>query len=392
MFYSIDAGIAWWLLLSAVAIAVYTYVLFPLLLLLRARCFPKPIVDSEPDPEPFTPKLSIIICARDEQNDIAAKLQSILDQDYPIEQLQIIVASDGSIDDTNQIVRQFADRGVQLLECPRDGKIPTLNAALQQARESILVFSDANSLLKQDALLQLVRALRFDAVGCVAGDQQYRSSVDHAESSGEVSYWDFDRLLKRWQSQAGSVTSATGALYAIRAEFAEPIPSGVTDDFAMSTLAVRAGKRIHFEENAVAFETANDSKQDFARKTRILTRGFRSVWVRRALLNPLKYGFYAHQLLVHKLLRRMQFLMLAVIFGASVALSFDNMLFLVLLIPQLGLYACGGLIMSGLYRGAVPKPLALCGYFCVVNAACALAFWNHITGRAIDSWSPRSGA
>ncbi|MCG8348377.1 MAG: glycosyltransferase [Chloroflexales bacterium] len=225
---------------------------------------------------------------------------------YPPERLEIIVASDGSEDNTNTIVRHFSDRSVRLLELPRRGKAATLNAAVAAANGEILVFSDANSLYDPSAICALAGPFADPSVDGVAGNQVYRARNTATTPSGEQIYRDFDRKLNRSQSQTGNTISATGAIYAIRRTLFHPIPGDVTDDFAISTAVIAQDYRLVSVPDAIAYETAAHSNAiEFGRKVRVITRGLRAVLLCRALLNPLRYHFYALQLFSHKVLRRL---------------------------------------------------------------------------------------
>src|SRR5699024_400548 len=132
--------------------------------------------------------------------------------------------------------------------------------------------------------------------------------------SGERSYWDLDRALKRAESAGGSVISATGALYAVRRPLVDPVPPGVTDDFTTSTGVIERGARLVFAPDAVVWEpVAASARDEMARKVRVMTRGLQAVAHRRRLLDPREHGFYAYQLLHHKLLRRLMGLPLLVL-------------------------------------------------------------------------------
>ncbi|MGH3060093.1 MAG: glycosyltransferase, partial [Gaiellaceae bacterium] len=235
--------------LGAGALA-FTYVLFPLLVLLRAALRPRPhrLDDS-------TPQVTMVIAAHNEAATIGAKLENLLSLDYPPERLEVVIASDGSDDDTDDIVRAYAGRGVRLLTPGRVGKADALNAAVAASGGEILVFSDANSMYAPDALRALVRPFADPAVGGVAGDQRYLSS-DGADAiaSGEQHYWNLDRMLKQAESRAGNAISATGAIYAVRRSLFRPVAPAVTDDFYISTGVIAAGYRLVFAPDAVAYE------------------------------------------------------------------------------------------------------------------------------------------
>lgn len=193
---------------SALGIIVYTYGLFPLITLLRGFLWRTPYRSAE-----ITPSVSLIIAAYNEAQSIGAKLDNVLALAYPRDKLEVIVASDGSTDGTDEIVRGYAAHGIRLLSLPRRGKAPALNAAVAAATGEILVFSDANSMYAPDAIRALVHPFADPTVGGVAGNQVYLKEKDSNRSgSGEQSYWNFDRKLKQFQSEAGNAISATGDL------------------------------------------------------------------------------------------------------------------------------------------------------------------------------------
>ncbi len=389
----IAASLFW----GAVALAAWTYALFPASLWLRARLRPRPWRTGD-----ATPTVSLVICAYNEAASIGARLENALALDYPADRLEVVVASDGSTDDTNAIVRGFASRGVRLLALPRQGKIPALNTAVASARGELLVFSDANSIYERGALRALLRPFADPEVGGVAGDQRYvRAGQLPDGNEGERAYWDLDRMLKRWQSAAGSVTSSTGAIHAIRRDLFRSVPSGVTDDFWISTNVVAKGRRLVFAEDAAAWEPATPaSGSEFRRKVRVITRGLRAVWLMRELLNPLRHGFYALQLFSHKVLRRLAILPMAAILLATPWLWDAGPFYRAAALVQ-GLFYTAAVLGALLPRLDASAPawtrrlvklLALPTFFCMANAAAGLAALNVARGHRIDSWEPQRGA
>ena len=319
---------------------------------------------------------------------MAAKLDNILSLDYPRAQLEVIIASDGSNDGTNEIVRGYAGQGVKLLALPRQGKAPALDAAVAAAHGEILVFSDANSMYGPGALRALARPFADPEVGGVAGNQRYLSKKSESLSGdGEKSYWSFDRKLKQSQSRSGNAISATGAIYAIRRSLFRGVPVGVTDDFAVSTDVIVQGRRLVFAPDAEAFEpVAGSGGAEFGRKVRVITRGLRGVLVvRRELLNPLRYGFYAFQLFAHKVLRRLVVFPLLLLLLISPLLWNQGLIYQIATVAQLAFYGCAllGLLLANTRLGRL-KPFTIPYFFCMVNAACMIATFNLIRGHRID--------
>src|SRR5688500_17660944 len=155
---------------SSVALIVYTYAVFPILVYLRGWLFRRPYKAAD-----ISPSVSMIIAAHNEVRSIGAKIDNILSLDYPRSSLEVVVASDGSNDGTDTIVRGYADQAVKVLSLPRQGKAPALNAAVAASTGDILVFSDANSMYAPDAIRALVRPFADAEVGGVAGNQCYIS-------------------------------------------------------------------------------------------------------------------------------------------------------------------------------------------------------------------------
>lgn len=372
------------------AYLVYVYAGFPLLVILRGRLHPRPFTRGR-----IEPKVSMIIAAHNEADVIGAKVESVLSLDYPQERLEIVIASDGSDDGTNEILRRHANGRVRVLELGRVGKAAALNAAVDAAAGDVLVFTDANSILGAEALRELVEPLADPRIGGVAGNQVYfKPRSGDSSVVGEQSYWNFDRALKQAQSAAGSVTGATGALYAIRRGLFQPVRADVNDDLLTSLRVIAQGYRLVFAPRAVAYEHVVESaSQTFSRRVRVMARGLRCVVVMRELLDPRRYGFFAIQLLSHKLLLRTAVIPIALLAAWNVVLWNHGWFYRVSLIAQACFYALGTLgIAFADSRAAKWKPLALPAYFLLVNAAAAKAIWQLLRGEKHERWQPRQAA
>ena len=385
---------------ASVAIVAWTLVGWPIALALRAALFPAraprtQVSRSEPKGSEDhqaggdLPRVSYVIVAHNERAEVDAKLANTAALDYPADRLEVIFASDGSDDGTDaRVAALWRDAGSgprhTLCSLPRVGKNAALNAAVAAASGEILVFSDADSHLAPDAIRRLVAPLSDPAIGGVGGDFRYVGSG----GDGERAYWSFDRLWKRLECRAGSMTSATGQIYAIRAELFEPVPDGVTDDFFVSTGVVAAGKRLWFAEDAVATgRIAASARAEFRRKVRVTARGLASVWARRSLLDPRRSGFYAVQLFTHKLLRRALGIPVAVAFLCAIPLAPRDLLYA-------GAAAAQGLVHGAALAGwwlrdrPLPRAFALPLYLDLVLAAGVLALSDVARGRRHESWVP----
>ena len=373
----------------AVFLVVYTYMGFPLSVVLRGMLWGRPYKHEELT---ALPVVSIVISAYNEAKSIGAKLDNVLSMDYPRDFLEVVIASDGSTDGTDAIVERYKEYGVKLLSLPRLGKAAALNAAVTASSGDILVFSDANSMYKVDAIRELVRPFADPKVGGAAGNQVYRTSTAGGSTTdGEHAYWNFDRMLKQNQSKSGSTLAATGAIYAIRRPLFRPIPDGVSDDFFTSTGVVAQGYRLVFAPNAIAYEPAAATSQvEFGRKVRVRIRSWNAFIFRRELLNPFRHGFYAIQFFSHKILRYLVVFPLLMLFFISPFLWKTGWIYQLATISQVVFYLCAllGLLLHRT-RFSRKKIFTIPFYFCMVNAASLVAVIKVLSGQQIKHWEPQ---
>jgi cellulose synthase/poly-beta-1,6-N-acetylglucosamine synthase-like glycosyltransferase len=373
-----------WLSLGSL---VFAYLGFPALLAVVAAFRRRRVCK-----RPITPPVSLIIAAYNEEACIAERIENALETDYPREQLEILVASDGSTDKTDLIVERYADVGVRLLRLPRRGKLAALNDTVREARGEVLVFSDANTVVERGALRALARNFADPSVGGVAGYTGYRIEAGSESSSrGENLYSRYDTWLKELESRSGNMVSANGGLYAIRRElYRATNDTAVTDDFMISTAVIEQGWRLVFEPAARAWEFAVPSAdREFHRRVRIMTAGLRATALRWRLLNPRRYGFYSIVLFTHKVLRRLVPVSLLLLLAAAFALRNHGDLYWDALAAQTAFYgvAAVGLIARRTSVGK-SKLLYVPFFFCMANAAALLSLLKFLRGHRVVSWEP----
>ncbi|MFL5667884.1 MAG: glycosyltransferase [Chloroflexota bacterium] len=394
-----------WLLWGSVAILGLIHIVLPGVILVRGRLRPAPYKVAD-----ITPPVSVVLAAHDEASSIVDRLQDLRALDYPNDRLEIVVASDGSTDATVDLARSVQDPRIHVLDLPRLGKAAALQRAIDASSNEILAFTDANSMWEPTALRALVAPFADPAVGGVAGDQRYLTEGGAADrrdrdiasaregaagggwaDGGERRYWDIDRQLKRAESAAGDVISATGAIYAVRRELIDGIRPDVTDDFYISTGVIAAGRRLVFAPGAVAWEpVARSAGGEFDRKVRILTRGLRAVVARRALLDVRRHGFYSVQLATHKLFRRLAVYPLVVAGIASASLVTAGRGYALFAAAQAVGWSLG---LVGLRLGDRPlarHPLfALPAFGALVSIASLIASLRVLAGDSVTHWEPR---
>lgn len=374
---------------AAAFLVTYTYIGFPLLIILRGLLWHRPYKHTT-----FTslPTVSVVISAYNEAESIVTKLDNLLLMDYPLDHFEIVIASDGSTDGTDAIIEQYKGSGVKLLSLPRSGKAAALNAAVMFASGEILVFSDANSIYKPDAIKELVQPFGDLEVGGVAGNQVYKMGGNESVSGdGERAYWVFDRTLKQFQGKVGSALAATGAIYAIRRSLFRPIPDGVSDDFVTSTEPIVQGYRLVFAPAAIAYEpVAATSQVEFGRKVRVIIRSWKAFIFRKELLNPFRYKFYAIQFFSHKILRYLVVFPLLVLLLVSPFIWNMGLFYQLAILGQVAIYSCAllGWLLKGTRLGH-KKIFTIPFYFCMVNTASLVALINVLQGHQIKLWEPQ---
>jgi cellulose synthase/poly-beta-1,6-N-acetylglucosamine synthase-like glycosyltransferase len=373
------------LFIATVALIVFVYAGYPALMFAISRLSPRPMIRAD-----IQPRVSLIIAARNEERDIAAKLENALALDYPKDLLQIIVASDCSDDGTDEIVRRFADRGVILSrQSARDGKTRAQHHAALISNGDVLVFSDATAGLEPDALRKLLRPFADPSVGCVAGRLVYRTEGSSVVSTGCRSYWDYESLLKSWESAAGSLVGVSGCFYAVRRSCYAKLAGDMIDDFVIATEMRLQGLRAVYEPEAVCSESANRRGRDeFRMRVRVIEQTINALQRYGRLLDARKHGMFMFQIFCHKTLRYSVPPSLLLAFVAnSLALDAGHF-YQWAFFAQLLLYSMAFVGWSGARLGVGLGPLALPYYFVLVNAAAAVAFVKFIRGEAHVVWEP----
>lgn len=362
--------LAFWVCFAVVG---YAYVGYALFLAIYSRLRPQPFCRRY-----LTPTLSIIIAARNEQANLSRKLSNIFSLDYPSEQIQVVVASDGSTDGTNDLIRQYSDRVTSVILSRSQGKASALNEAVRCASGEILVFLDVRQSIDHNAITELVSCFADSSVGAASGELLLESHPGQAFDNALGIYWKIEKMVRRLESSSGSVVGATGAIYAIRRSLYLNLPDGtILDDVLIPMNVVRMGKRVVFQPSAIARDLIFvDKGKEFSRKVRTLSGNYQLLRLAPWLLspaNPLLFRFISH-----KLLRLLVPLMLALMLASS-ALCGDSF-YRAIFIAQLGFYALAALgSLSPLTRRF--KVVAIANTFVLLNVAAATAFYNFIRGR-----------
>lgn len=368
------------------AVCVYVYFGYPALLWMLSRIRPKPVRIGD-----AFPRVSIVVALHNEEAVIEEKIANCRALDYPGELLEVVFVSDGSTDRTEALVREAQDEMVRLVALERGGKARALNEGVAVASGEIIVFTDANNFLEADAIRKIVRNFADPDVGGVCGNKRLRARGGDATGEGENLYWRYDKWQKKLESRIGSIFAADGTLYAVRKSLYVPIEEPAqADDIAISTRVVLQGRRLVWEDDAVAWEDAPaEGRAEFRRKARVTNHSVRALLLLGSAL--FMHGFYSVELLSHKLLRHLvPFFLIPLLLSNGMLAAAQGAMYSFLLAGQLAFYlaALAGLVLRDTGLGKA-KPFYVPYYFTLVNAAAFLGVLSIVGGKRHTVWSPR---
>jgi cellulose synthase/poly-beta-1,6-N-acetylglucosamine synthase-like glycosyltransferase len=373
-----------------VVVVAYVYAGYPILLGLLARLFPRNIHPVEE----FCPSVSLLISVYNEAAVIRKKIGNTLQLEYPKSLFEIIVISDCSSDATDDIVSEYADRGVRLIrQSDRLGKSSGLNLAVPLARGEVVIFSDANAMYRADAVQNCVRHFVDPKIGYVVGNARYVESVGDSQSSqSEGLYWKLETWLKSKESDFESVVGGDGAIYAIRRQLYSPLLPTDINDFLNPLQIINCGYRGLFDSSVVCFEeTADTFAQEFRRKVRIVSRALNAVRRAPGVLNPLRNPRHFWLLASHKILR-----WFAPFFLVGLVLTSLTMYRFIFYRwaagAQIAFYLLALVGWGMQSRVRVPRPVSLACYFCVVNLASFIGCIKCLRGNLSGTWTPHRSA
>ncbi|MFV1985839.1 MAG: glycosyltransferase [Gemmatimonadota bacterium] len=368
----------------------YAYVLYPMIL--RALAAARSSHTTTEAPAEW-PMISVSLPAYNEEEAIAGALDALLAADYPADRRQILVTSDASDDRTDEIVRSYADRGVELLRLEtRGGKTAAENAAAEHLRGAIVINTDASIRIPERSLKPLVAALADSTVGVASGRDISVGAEGTEAGAGETGYVGYEMWVRSLESDLGSIIGASGCYYATRRDLhVLPVPDNLSRDFAAVLKArVHGYRSVHVPDGICLVPRTGSAGVEYRRKVRTMARGLGTLWHYRTLMNPLRYGGFAIKLISHKLCR---WLVPPLLLVGAIGIGFlavDHVWARV----TLGL-GVGGLGLTGLVvwwpadRRPLPRAVNLFGFAVSANLA-AIAAWTKALkeGGGSAVWEP----
>ncbi|HSM06631.1 MAG TPA: glycosyltransferase family 2 protein [Longimicrobiales bacterium] len=373
----------------ALALFVYAYLGYPLALWLLSRVRNRPL--PRPDGAQDWPTVSISVPAYNEAAQIRELILSLLALDYPRDRMQIVVVSDCSDDGTDDIVREYADQGVELLRVPeRGGKNKAENYAAGFLTGDIVVNTDASIRIHPGALKPLVAVFRDPGIGCASGRDISVGPGEDTENAGESGYVGYEMGIRDLETRVSGIIGASGCFYAIRPHLHRlPLPESLSRDFSAALHSEEHGFRAVSVPEATCLVPRSPSlRKEYRRKVRTITRGLQTLWYKRFLLNPFRHGWFAWMLFSHKICRWLlpwaglaAFLALGVLALSSplAAVAFGAGAVVLVL-------AAAGWLAAG--RGDPPRLLSIPAFLVAGNVAAAHAFLRALRGGQDKLWEP----
>ena len=345
---------------ASVGLLVWTHVGYPLAAALAARIRRRRVASSA-----IEPSVSVIVAAHNEADVIERRVRNLLELDYPADRIEVLVASDASTDETDEIVERLAaaDPRVRLVRCPRGGKVAAQNRGVAESSGEVVGFSDANAVWQRDALRKLVRSFADPSVGYVTGKASYEAADG---TNREGAYWRFELWLRAQESRLGSVTGGNGPIYAVRRSDWEDVEPWCGHDLGLPYLMVQRGRRAVYDPDAVSVDKpSKDIEDEYRRKVRML----RGAWVHvfRGMLRRVGPVYFV-ELVSHRLLRYGSGILHVLLLLSNAALLGEGWLYRVAFILQLV-----WLLLAAAGRFRVPIPGAGLAYYYFVVTWATLA-------------------
>jgi poly-beta-1,6-N-acetyl-D-glucosamine synthase len=369
-----------WLFWGAAAVIGYAYVGYAAWLWVRSRRQVRLVQSAG------SASVSIVMAVRNEAAVVEGKLKNLLELNYPLDQVEIVVVSDGSTDGTNFILRGVAgtSRAKLILNAESRGKAASLNDAIRAATGEIVVFTDARQKIERDAVRFMLENFADPQVGCVSGELMLGDPESGQTSRGMGLYWRIEKKIREMESATGSVVGATGALYAVRRNLlVELPPETILDDVYIPMHVLKQGARVIFEPRARVWDIPDlGMEREFARKVRTLSGNYQLLKLSPWLLgssNPVWFGFVSH-----KLIRLMVPFALAALLVSSAMLP--GGVYRLALIFQVAFYALGAWALVGPKHGMLARAAEPAFTIVLLNTAALVAFVNFVTGRRV-AWA-----
>ena len=370
------------ILYVSVSIVMYSYFGYPFSLYLISL-----IIVKRNEKKTIYPQVTFIVAAYNEKERIKEKIENTLSVSYPKDKLEIIFASDGSTDGTNEIISSYAGQGIDFLLVPvRGGKESAQKEAVKKSRGEILVFSDVSTMIEPDGIEQIASNFADPRVGCVSS----RDVVigPDGKPGGEGHYVRYEMWLRTLESGVNSLVGLSGSFFAARRDVCNDFAEDLDSDFITLLNSVKAGKRGIIDPMAIGYyRDISDPRKEFDRKVRTILRGITVFFRNTEYLNIFKYGLFSYQYLCHKLLRWLVPFFMITSFLAIGVMTFNSLAYSILFILIFAVLSYSLLIHMNFIANPI-RIMTVPVYFIVVNLSILTAWWKYLKKERVTVWDP----
>lgn len=362
--------------------AVFSYLIYPLILRLTPR---RHGTDRNHTHANTPPRVSLIVTVHNEAHRIREKIDNCLALKYP--NLELIIASDASSDETDKIVQEYGGQGVKLARAEdRKGKEHAQLLAINHATGDVLIFSDVATSIPQDAIGGMVRYFDDPSVGAVSSEDRFVSR--DGSVVGEGAYVRYEMWLRGLESDRAGLVGLSGSFFAARRSVCDEWDIYSPSDFNTALNSARQGLVAVTAPDVLGFyQDVADASNEYQRKIRTIIRGLTALSRHPEVLNPFRFGWFSFQVFGHKLMRWAVPWFLVLLFITSVLLANKGGNYFLALLVQLLFY---GVVVSGHVKPELrERAVVKIPYFFVqVNLAIARATVDFLKGRRMTVWVP----
>lgn len=335
------------------------------------------------------PTVTVMVVAHNEEKVILDKLKNLIKLDYPADKIQYIIASDHSTDQTNHITRTFIlnkpTYNIRLYEVKeRKGKTNAQNEAQKIVTTQYLVMTDANSMLDQKAVRELMAAFISHDVSYVTGRVSFINDLTSVISGAESSYWDSDLQIREIESQMQTITAGNGALYACRNIEYEDFDPIQSHDTAMPLYFAMKQKRAIANHDAIAYEKAGENVGDeFGRKVRMNRLILKHILPNFRILNVFKYRWFSYFYFGHRTCRYLLWIAHLILYVTSILLASQTWFYMLAFIGQTLFYMVA---LFTAISNSNNKYFTMVYYYTITIVAQWVGVYKIIRGQAKPFW------
>lgn len=371
---------------AALAVVFYTYLGYGLVVWAWSKAIQ--LFGKKKTLLPFEPSVTLVVPAYNEADILKSKIDNCLALDYPESKLQLMFITDGSTDNSVEILAPYKNI-IHLHSPDRGGKSLAENRAMEYVDTPFVVFTDCNTFLNPEAVREMVKHYQDPLVGAVSGEKKVMEQ-ESASGAGEGLYWKYESFLKRCDSQIHSLMGAAGELVSFRSALYQPLEHDtILDDFIQSLRIVEQGYTVVYEPEAYAMEAPSSSiTEEMKRKVRISAGGWQSMARLKSLLNPLRQPTVTFLYVSHRVLRwSLTPLMLLLLLPLNaILLSTGEPVYYLLFGGQLAFYLAAWLGWKAESKNKKIKVLLVPLYFTMMNIAVFAGFRRYIQKTQPAAW------